>query len=142
MPGFVQNAAFPVLLLSLAACGDSVGPAPRNVAEARALWESRHLTTYSYFGSQTSFAGNSGTVRVDVADGKVVAVTDMATHTELGTVGWLTIDQLLTLAETLQPTPVEFDRGLGFPKRVERCCMTDDSGAIYSVFSVYLIPLS
>jgi hypothetical protein len=71
----------------------------------------------------------------------VVSVTDMTSHAEIATAGWLTIDQLLDLAETLQPRPVEFDRGLGYPKRVERCCMADDSGTIYTVSSLYLVPL-
>ena len=142
MPRFVRNAAFPLLFLMLAGCGDSLGPAPGNVAEARALWQSRHVTTYSYFGSQVSFGGSSGLVRVDVSAGEVVAVTDMTTHAEIPTATWLTVDQLLDLAETLQPMPVEFDRGLGYPKRVERCCMADDSGAVYTVSSLYLVPLT
>jgi hypothetical protein len=112
------------------------------VDEARALWQSHHFTTYSYFGTQTSFGGSSGLVRVDVSDGNVVTVTDMTTKAEIPKESWLTIDQLLDLAETLQPTPVEFDRGLGYPKRVERCCMANDSGSIYTVSAFYLFPLS
>jgi hypothetical protein len=81
-------------------------------------------------------------VRVDVSDGRVVTVTNVTTHAEIPTIGWLTVDQLLDLAETLQPQPVEFDRSLGYPKRVERCCMADDSGAVYTVSSLYRIPLS
>jgi hypothetical protein len=142
MPRFVRNGSFALLLLVFAACGDAIGPAPRTVAEARALWESKSLSTYSYYGSQTSFIGPSGMVRVDVVDGTVLAVTDMETHAEIRTLGWLTIDQLLDLAETLQPRPVEFDRHLGYPKRVERCCMADDSGSIYTVSSLYLVPIS
>jgi hypothetical protein len=136
----VRKGLLALSLLVFAACGDSMGPGPQTVEEARALWTSHHLTTYSYFGSQTSFAGPSGLVKVDVADGKVVAVTDWTTHAQIATLGWLTVDQLLNLAETLQPRPVEFDRSLGFPKRVERCCMADDSGAVYTVASVILLP--
>lgn len=141
MPRFVRNGSFALSLLVFVACGDTIGPAPRTVAEARALWESKNLTTYSYYGSQTSFIGPSGMVRVDVSNGSVLAVTDMTTHAEIPTLGWLTIDQLLNLAETLQPQPVEFDRYLGYPKRVERCCMADDSGSIYTVSSLYLVAL-
>jgi hypothetical protein len=142
MTRFVRNGSFAVLLLVLAACEDTVGP-PHSVAEARALWASHHLTTYSYFGTQESFTGiPSGVVRVDVVDGSVAAVTDMTTRAQIATESWLTIDQLLNLAETLQPQPVVFDRYLGYPKRVERCCMADDSGAVYTVSSLYLIPIS
>jgi hypothetical protein len=142
MPRFVRNGSFVLSLLAFAACGDSIGPAPQTVAEARALWASKELTTYSYYGSQTSFSGPSGMVRVDVSDGRVLAVTDLTTHAQISTVSWLTVDQLLDLAETLQPRPVEFDRDFGFPKRVERCCVVDDSGSVYTVSSLFVIPLS
>ncbi len=142
MPRFVRNGSFALSLMAFAACGDTIGPAPRSASEARALWESHQLTTYSYFGSQASFSGiPSGMVRVDVVDGKVSAVTDGITRAQIPTARWLTIDQLLDLAETLQPQPVEFDRHLGYPKRVERCCMADDAGAVYTVSSLYLIPI-
>jgi hypothetical protein len=136
MPRFVRNGSLALPLLLFAACGGSTGPVPQTVEEARALWASHHLTTYGYIGSQASFAVSKGPVRVDVSGGQVTAVTDLTTNTQISTVGWLTIDQLLNLAETMQPRPVEFDRHFGFPKRVERCCMADDSGAIYGVSSV------
>lgn len=135
MPGFARKAGFGLLLLASAACSDTT--APLSITEARALWESHHLTTYSYLGSQECFCAiPSGPVRVDVSAGMVSAVTDMTTHAPISTIGWLTIDDLFDLAETLQPQPIEFDRSLGFPKRVERCCRVDDSGSIYTVSSV------
>ena len=141
MPRFVGNGLLALSLLVFAACGDSTGPGPRTVDEARALWASHHLTTYSYFGTQACFCGApSGLVKVDVADGHVAAVTDWTTHAQIATTGWLTVEQLLDLAETLQPSPVEFDRYLGFPKKVERCCIADDSGSVYTVASVILLP--
>jgi hypothetical protein len=136
MPRFVRNGSFALSLLLFAACRDSTAPGPQTVEEARALWVSHHLTTYSYVGSQTSFVGPSGPVRVDVSDGIVTGVTNLTTQAQISTTGWLTIDQLLNLAETLQPQPVEFDRQYGYPKRVERCCIADDSGAVYTVSSV------
>jgi hypothetical protein len=143
MPRFVRNGSFALSLLVLAACGDTTAPAPQSVAEARALWAAHNLTTYSYFGTQTCFcAVPSGLVRVDVLDGNVSAVTDMTAHAQIPSAGWLTIDALFDLAETLQPRPVEFDRYLGYPKRVERCCLADDSGSVYTVSSLYLIPIS
>ena len=143
MPRFVRNGSFALSLLVLAACGDTLAPGPQSVAEARALWAAHHLTTYSYFGTQTCFCTvPSGLVRVDVVDGEVSAVTDMTTHAQIPSASWLTVDELLTLAETLQPQPVEFDRYLGYPKRVERCCVADDSGSVYTVSSIYLVPVS
>ena len=143
MPRFVRNAGFALLVLAFAACGDTIAPAPRTVAEARALWASHHLTSYSYFGTQACFcAAPSGLVKVDVLDGKVSAVTDMTTHAQIPSASWLTVDELINLAETLQPQTVEFDRYLGYPKRVERCCVADDSGAIYTVSSFYMVPIS
>jgi hypothetical protein len=136
MPGFVRSGSLALSLLLFAACGDSIGPGPRTIEEARALWASHQLTTYSYFGSRASFVGPSGPVRVDVSGGQVSGVTNLTTQAPISTAGWLTIDQLLDLAETLQPLPVEFDRNFGFPKRVERCCIADDSGAVYTVSSV------
>ncbi len=140
MQRLVRNGSLLLSFLVFAACGDSIGPGPQTLEEARALWASHHLTSYSYFGSRDSFAGASGLVRVEVVDGTVSAVTDWTTHAPIATTGWLTIDQLLNLAATLQPRPVEFDRSLGFPKRVERCCIADDSGAVYSVESVIVLP--
>jgi hypothetical protein len=136
MTRFVRNGSLALSLLVFAGCGNSTGPGPQTVEEARALWASHNLTTYSYFGSQASFFGPSGPVRVDVSNGLVIGVTNLTTQAEIATTSWLTIDQLLNLAETLQPRPVEFDRLYGFPKRVERCCMADDSGAVYAVSGV------
>jgi hypothetical protein len=136
MPRSVRNGSLALSLLVFAACGDSIGPGPQTVEEARALWLSHHVLAYSYVGSRASFGGPSGPVRVDVSNGVVTGVTDLTTQGQVATIGWLTIDQLLNLAETLQPQPVEFDRRYGYPKRVERCCMADDSGAVYTVSSV------
>jgi hypothetical protein len=136
MTRFLRNYSAALWILLFAACRDSSGPGPQTVEEARALWASHNITTYSYVGSQTSFVGPSGPVRVDVSNGIVTGVTNLTTQTQIATTGWLTIDQLLNLAETLQPRPVEFDRQYGYPKRVERCCIADDSGAVYTVSSV------
>ena len=136
MTRFLRSYSVALSLLLFAACRDSTAPGPQTVEEARALWASHNLTTYSYVGSQTSFVGPSGPVRVDVSDGIVTGVTNLTTQAQISTTGWLTIDQLLNLAETLQPQPVEFDRQYGYPKRVERCCIADDSGAVYTVSSV------
>ena len=141
MPRFVGNGLLALSLLAFAACSDSTAPGPRTLEEARAVWASHHLTNYSYFGSQACVCGApSGLVRVEVEDGRVSSVTDWTTHAQIATTGWLTIDQLLDLAGTLQPIAVEFDRLLGFPRRVERCCIADDSGSVYTVAMVILLP--
>jgi len=136
MTRFVRNRSLALTLLVFAACGDSTGPGPQTVEEARALWLSHHVLAYSYVGSRASFVGPSGPVRVEVSNGVVTGVTNLTTQAQIDPIGWLTIDQLLNLAETLQPQPVEFDRQYGFPMRVERCCIADDSGAVYTVSSV------
>jgi hypothetical protein len=142
MPRFVRTAGFALLVLALAACGDTTAPPLKSVAEARAIWEAHHLTTYSYFGTQACFCTvPSGLVRVDVVDGKVSAVADAVTNAQIPSASWLTIDELLDLAETLQPQAVEFDRYMGYPKRVERCCVADDSGSVYTVSSLYAVSL-
>ncbi len=136
MSRFVGKAGVALVLLAFAACRDATGP--QSVAQARELWHSHNLTNYSYLGSQTCFcAAPNGPARVDVVNGSVSQVTDMTTHQQVSSAGWLTIDQLLDLAEGLQPFVVAFDKDFGFPKRVERCCVADDSGAIYSVSSVF-----
>lgn len=123
------------MLLVFAACRDATGP--QSVAEARRLWESHHLTTYGYVGSQACFCVlPNGPVRVDVVDGKVSAVTDLTTQTQISSAGWLTVKELFDLAESVQPQVLEFDKDFGFPKRVERCCLADDSGSVYTVSSV------
>jgi hypothetical protein len=135
MSRFVRNGGLALLLLVFTACRDITGP--QSVAQARVLWESHGLTSYSYFGTQTCFCTvPNGPVRVDVVNGSVSVVTDLTTHTQIPSTSWLTVDDLLDLAETLQPRVVEFDKNFGFPKRVERCCITDDSGSVYTVSAV------
>ena len=133
MSRFVRNGGLALFVLLFGACSDATGPL-LSLAKAREVWESHNLVTYSYTGTHVCFCGApSGPVRVDVVNDVVTVVTDLTTDEEVSPVGFLTIDQLLNLAETLQPRPVEFDRQFGFPKRVERCCATDDSGAVYTV---------
>lgn len=135
MSRFVRNGGLALFVLVFAACRDATGP--QSVSQARELWESHNLTTYSYTGSQTCFCtAPSGPVRVDVVNGRVSLVTDLTTHEQVTTLGFLTVDELLSLAESLQPRVVEFDKHFGFPKRVERCCVADDSGAVYTVSGV------
>ena len=141
MTRFVRNGRVAVLLLVFAACRDAT--APSSVAEARLLWESHNLTTYGFVGSQACFCAlPNGPVQVDVVDGKVSSVTDLTTHAQISSAGWLTVEQLFDLAETVQSQPLEFDKDLGFPKKVERCCISNDSGSIYTVSSVFLIGMA
>lgn len=136
MSRFVRNGGIALFVMLFGACSDSTAPL-LSLAQARALWASHNLSTYSYTGTQVCSCGApSGLVRVDVVNDVVTKVTDLATGAEVGLVGFINIDQLLNLADTFQPLPVEFDRQFGFPKRVERCCVADDSGAVYTVTGV------
>src|SRR4051794_29215274 len=98
-----------VVSLALLSCSETVGP-PSSIAEAKALWQHRAIPTYSYSASMACFCpGPSVPVRVDVADGNVVNVTDLGTHSSIATTGWYTIDELFDFAERTQAEVLEFD---------------------------------
>lgn len=131
MASYVRKGALVLFLLAFASCRDLTGP--KSLDEARALWAAQHLTTYSYFGSQTCYCANSATVVVEVSNGRVSAVTNLIKGTPESVAGWLTVDELFDFAARSQPQILEFDKVRGFPRRVERCCLVDDSGFVYSV---------
>lgn len=131
MTRYVRKAGFVLLLAVIASCGDATGP--KSLAAARTLWNAQNLTTYSYFGSQTCFCLSSGSVVVQVTNGKVSAVNNLVSGVPVPTAGWLTIDELFDLAARAQPEVLVFDKSLGFPRRMESCCLADDSGFVYTV---------
>ena len=129
---FVRNAGLALSLLAFAGCRDSTGP--NSVRAARMLWASQNITDYSYVGSQLCFCTvPEGLVRVTVLNGKVTSAIDLATNTQVSSSGWLTVDELFDLAEQAHPQVLEFDAQFGFPKRIEICCLANDSGSVYTV---------
>ena len=137
MQRFVRNGGFALLVLAFAGCGDATGP--HSVVEARILWASRNLTTYTYIGTQTCFCTVSqNPVRVDVVNGTVSSVFDLTTNAQVSTQGWLTVEELFDLADNVQPEVLEFDWVLGFPRRLEHCCLANDSGFVYTVSSLFV----
>ena len=131
---------FAVVLVALfASCHDAT--APRTITEAKALWQSHSLSSYSYTAGHACFCAfeTSGPVTVDVAEGRVTRVTNLATGAEISTTGWYTIDELFDqlLFTEGQPPSVQFDTRLGYPRRIERCCIANDSGSIYTASGLF-----
>jgi uncharacterized protein DUF6174 len=129
-----------VVLVSLFASCNHV-TAPTTVAEAKTLWQSQNLSSYSYTASHACYCvlENSGPVTVDVAQGRVTRVIALATGAEIPASGWYTIDELfdqLLFTEGQVPS-VQFDARLGYPRRIERCCMANDSGSIYTASGLF-----
>ena len=71
---------------------------------------------------------------VEVTQGQVSRVTVIATGVEAPVSGWYTIDELFEqiLFGSGTPPTVTFDRTRGYPTHVERCCLANDSGSIYT----------
>jgi hypothetical protein len=130
----VRPAVAIVILALFSSCNDLT--APTTVAEAKALWQSQNLSSYSYTASHACFCviETVGPVKVEVAQGAVFRVTNLATGAEVSAHGWYTIDQLFDqlLVSQDQLRSVEFDARLGYPTRIERCCIEVDSGSIYT----------
>lgn len=129
---FVRRSSPVVFALLVASCRDATGPA--TLAEARSLWQSQNVSTYNYIASHQCFCVFSpDAVRVEVVDGIVFRVTAVATGAEVQTSGYYTIDYLFDWAGRIQPNTLEFDRSFGYPTRIYKCCIENDSGFIYTV---------
>jgi hypothetical protein len=138
MPSFVRNAAFALLVLACAACRDTNGP--KSVTEAQDLWQSQNLSSYSYVATHECFCNfPPGPVTVEVTQGQVSRVVVLSTGAEIATGGWYTIDELFDRlhAMTAQAASVTFDPRLGYPRRIEICCVADDSGSIYTASTLF-----
>ena len=136
MTRFVRNAGFALSLLAFAACSDATGPT--SIADAEALWQSQKLSSYSYFATHECYCPfPPGPVTVYVAQGQVSRVVVQSTGAEIATTGWYTIDQLFDRLRSTTVTPsVTFDPRLGYPRRIEICCVANDSGSIYTASSL------
>lgn len=127
------------LFLAFAACSDGAGP--RGTIEAREQWQAQNLSSYSYVATHQCFCpfpNGTGPMTVEVTQGHVSRVTVIATGAEAPVSGWYTIDELFDqILSGSGPSPtVAFDRVRGYPTHVERCCLADDSGSIYTAASL------
>lgn len=137
MPRFVRIAGFrstgfALLALAFASCSDAAGP--KSVGEAQELWQSKNLSSYSYIATHQCFCVfGPGPVMVEVAQGHVSRVVNLLNGAEIATGGWYTIDELFDRVHfATDPASVTFDPTLGYPTRIEICCIADDSGSIYT----------
>jgi hypothetical protein len=123
------------LILALAACNDVT--APKTVEEAQRLWQSKNISSYSYVVDVGCYCSLIGPVKVEVVGGHVARATLVATGAQLPITGRSTIDEMFDqiLSEVTPPTVV-FDRILGYPRSIERCCMANDSGSIITISSL------
>ena len=137
MLNLVRPVVSAVLMLGFAACSDSI-TVPKTVQDAQKLWAAQNISSYTYVASVAAFAPGPGPVSVEVSQGQVTRVTVIGTGAVISTNGWYTVDQLFDqiLAATSQPTAT-FDPIRGYPRTIERCCMADDSGSIYSASSLF-----
>jgi hypothetical protein len=139
MLNFVRPFVAASLILAFASCGDSTGP--KTASEAQSLWQSKNISNYSYVAETGCFCSTVGPVKVEVVGGHVTRVTLVATRAALPTTGRSTIEELFDqIRSTSPPLTVTFDRVLGYPTRIEYCCLADDSGAVITISS--LIPSS
>ena len=136
MARFVRNVGFALVGLAFAACGDAAGP--KSVGDAEALWQSQNLSSYSYVASHQCFCVfGPGPVTVEVSQGQVSRVVLISTGAEIATTGYYTIDGLFDWLRSMSGEPsVRFDSRLGYPQRIEICCVADDSGFIYTASSL------
>jgi hypothetical protein len=132
MLNFVRPLVSAALILAFAACNDAA--APKTVSEAQSLWRSKNISSYSYVEDVGCFCVLTGPVKVEVVEGHVARVTVIATGEVLPITSRLTIDGLFDgIVSATTPPTVEFDRTLGYPTKIERCCMADDSGSVMTI---------
>lgn len=129
MLSFVRPVASAAVILAFAACNDAT--APKTVSEAQILWQSKNISTYSYVAETGCFCSLIGPVKVEVVGGHVARVTLVETGAELPIAGRSTVEDLFDeIRSATPPLTVTFDRVLGYPTRIERCCLADDSGSV------------
>ena len=137
MLSFVRPVVSAVLILAYGGCSDGAGP--KGTIAARERWEAQNLSSYSYVATHQCFCPfTNGPVKVEVTQGHVSRVTVVATGAEAPLTGWYTIDELFDqiLSGSGPPPTVTFDFVRGYPTHVERCCLADDSGSIYTAASL------
>jgi len=101
--------------------GDTGGEIPRNLAEARELWESRNIRSYTVDVEQICFCGGPRNYRMTVVDEEVVEVVDLQSGSEVGQLDpYNTISEWFDWLEQYavnDPIKLElkFDDRYGFP---------------------------
>ena len=128
MRTLVRSVLVVAAAVATAACADATGPG--SVISARVLWNARKPPSYSYVTSYTCFCLVTSPVGVQVVDGKVVSARITDTGEAVPTNNYFTIDELFDQITSNPPTSVEFDARLGYPTRIYRCCLENDSGSV------------
>jgi hypothetical protein len=139
MLSFVRPVVSAVLILAYGGCSDGAGP--KGAIAARERWAAQNLSSYSYVATHQCFCPfpkGPGPMRVEVTQGHVSRVTVVATGEEAPVDLWYTIDELFEqiLYGSGSPPTVVFDQARGYPTHVERCCLANDSGSIYTAASL------
>lgn len=132
-----------MLSLVLAACDTPTEPAtpvPGEPSVQRQLWERQGIDDYRYVFGRTCFCEALPPVRVDVRDGRVVAVREADTGRAVPRERWdqvPTVDRVFDwIAEAEargERTAVEFHPELGYPMRVMLGDLSFDAGVAYSL---------
>jgi len=99
----------------------------RSTLSARQNWELSHPRNYSFVLERDGYLAGPGRVRIQVREGRVVQVEDLASgrlYTDEKTLSrYPTIDQLLALIDrAVKRNPdnltITYDRNLGYPSRI------------------------
>ncbi len=120
-----------LVVLALLALSGSALPAEvvrvQGASNARQKWELAHPQNYSFVLERNCYCAGPARVRVQVRQGKVVAVEDLESgrrYTDEGTLkNYPTIEDLLALIDkALQRRPdnltITYDRRYGYPSRI------------------------
>lgn len=135
---FLSAASAAFSLLVLCACDNQPAALHTNdIAAARAVWNSHHLTRYVYVyevtGFLISYVGRP--IRLVVLNGSVSTAQDVATDSILPDPGrFPTLDALFDQAQAALAggslLTITFDSTFGFPSRMDLAGPPDASGSV------------
>ena len=116
-------------------------PAPvPGLAEARRAWEANGPAAYAYTLTITCFCIHRGSYAVEVRDGSLASVRDVASGepSPESRVEWIvTVDRLLEVMDMASragtPVRATFDARLGYPIEAEVGLLANDSGTLYRI---------
>ena len=145
--GPIRTGILPLLVVSVAGCGDLIGPSREGIEAHRAIWISKGLTSYSYEYELTGFFNNLAghkirlEVRADTVRSAVFVETGDTVPASLA--GLPTINGLFDWAvadyNAGHLTAISYDAELGYPKRMDISGPPDAAG---SVFAAQVVPLA